>query len=99
MPYTILSVRTIALDPLVGLLLIFHVLCCLPPCDSANQFFAYYSISYYYNRVTICSLNAACMRVPLVSSYIKFCASYSTLPWFGAHFCPPGTFIHLPLTY
>ena len=61
----------------------FHVLCCLPPCDSANQFFAYYSISYDSNRVQIHSLNAACLRIPLVSSYTKFCASYTNPPCFG----------------
>jgi len=78
MPYTIINAKTLALDPLVSLLLIFHVLCCLPPCDSANQFFTCYSISYDSNRVQIHSLNAACPRFSLVSSYTNFCASYST---------------------
>jgi hypothetical protein len=62
-----------------------------PPCDSANQFFAYYSISYDSNIVKIYSLNAACRRVPLVSSYTKFCASYSNPPALGrifAHLVP-----------
>jgi hypothetical protein len=86
MPYTIITAKTLALDPLVSLLLIFHVLCCLPPCDSANQFFACYSISYDSNRVQIHSLNAACPHVPLVSSYTKFCASYSTPPCLGRIF-------------
>jgi hypothetical protein len=91
MPYTVMSTKTLALDPLVSLLLIFHFLCCLPPCDSANQFFAYYSISYDFNRVQIHSLNAACSRVPSVSSYTKFCASYSNRHGFGrifAHLVP-----------
>jgi hypothetical protein len=86
MPYTIISARTIAPGPLVSLLLIFHALCCLPPCASANQFPANYSISYDYNIVKIHSLNAACPRIPLVSSYIKFCASYSNSPGFGRIF-------------
>ena len=30
----VISAKTLALDPLVSLFLIFHVLCCLPPCDS-----------------------------------------------------------------
>jgi len=80
MPSTTISAKTLALDPLVSLLLIFHVLCCLPPCDSDNQLFAYYSISYDSNRVQIHSLNAACPRVSLVSSYTKFCASYTNPP-------------------
>jgi len=86
MPFTIISAKTLALEPLVSLLLIFHVLCCLPPCDSPNQFFAYYSISYDSNRVQIHSLTATFPRVPLVSSYAKFCASYSTPPCLGRIF-------------
>jgi hypothetical protein len=78
--------RTSALDRLVSFLSIFHVLCCLSPCISANQFFAHYSISYDSNRVPIHSINAACAPVPLVSSYIKFCASYSNPPSFGRIF-------------
>jgi hypothetical protein len=53
---------------------------------SANQFFANYSISYDSNRVQIHSINAACAPVPLVSSYIKLCASYSNPPGFGRIF-------------
>ena len=77
MSYTTISARTIALGPLVSLLFIFHVLCCLPPSYSANQFFAHYSISDDCNKVILHSLNTACVRVLLVSSYIKFCTSYS----------------------
>ena len=91
MPSTILNAKTLALDPLVSLLLIFHVLCCLPSCDSQNQFFAYYSISYDSNRVQRHSLTAACPPVPLVSSYAKFCVSYTNPPCLGrifAHLVP-----------
>jgi hypothetical protein len=86
MHYTIMNAKTIALDLLVSPLLIFHVLCCLPPCESANQLFVYYSISYDSNRVQMHSLNAACPRVPLVSSYTKFCASYTNPPCLGRIF-------------
>ena len=97
--YTIMNAKTLSLDPLVSLLLIFHVLNChLPPCDSANWFFAYYSISYDSNRVQIHSLTT-CPRVPLVSSYTRFCASYNlnNPPGRGTFF--PSTFIHFPFTY
>ena len=95
MPWSIINAKTLALDPLVSLLLIFHVLCCFPPYDSATQFFACYSVSYDSNRVQIHSLSAACPRLPLVSSYTKFCASYSNPPCFGrifAHLIPLFTF-------
>jgi hypothetical protein len=105
MPYTVISAKTLALDPLVSLLLIFHVLCCLPPCDSANQFFPYYSVSYDFNRVQIHSLNAACPRVPSVSSYTKFCASYSNphslghiLPTWYLYSLPPYLLMSIPPT-
>jgi len=81
-----ISARTIALGPLVSLLFIFHVLCCLPSCDSANQFFAHYSISYDSNKVTLHSLNTACVRDLLVSSYIKFCTRCSNPPGLGRIF-------------
>jgi hypothetical protein len=90
-----ISTRTIALGPLVSLLFIFHVLCCLPPCYSAHQFFAHYSISYDSNKVTLQSLNTACVRVSLVSSYVKFCTSYSNPPGLGRifpHLVPLFTF-------
>ena len=89
MPYTVISARTIALGPLVSLLLIFYVLCCLPPCDFADQLPANYSISYDSNGVQIHPLNPSCVRVPFVSSYIKFCASYSNPPGFGRIFALP----------
>ena len=94
--------ETLALDSLVSLLLIFHVLCCLPPCDSANQFFAHYSISYDSNKVTLHSLNTACVRVSLVSSYVKFCTSYSNPPGLGrifTHLVPLFTLPLLPDVY
>ena len=97
MSYTMISARTIALGPLVSLLFIFHVLCCLPPCDSANQFFAHYSISYDSNKVTLHSLNTACVRVLLVSSYIKFCTSYSNPPGLGRIFADLVPLFTLPL--
>ena len=96
-PYTAKSHMNGALGPLVSLLLIFYVLCCLPPCDFADQLPANYSISYDSNGVQIHPLNPACVRVPLVSSYIKFCASYSNPPGFGRIFALPVLLFTLPL--
>ena len=43
----------------------------------ATQFLAHYSISYEFNTVKICSLNAPWVCLLLVSTYLKFCDTYS----------------------
>ena len=46
-------------------------------CISDSHFFAHISSSYYYNIVSMCSLNTACMTPSLVSSYLSFCMTHS----------------------